>query len=117
MAPGIISDLPIHSESTQSGANGTNGVHKKSAYPEPLKPSGKLDEFQWEDATPIIGREYPSVNIVDDLMNASNADELLRDLAIASKDHGDDPIKVIKLTFFAVSQRGVVFFRSQGRIE
>lgn len=80
MAPGLVSDIPVHSEHTQ---NGTNGVHK--SFPKPLNPSGKLDEFKWEDATPVIGREYPTVNIVDDLMNASNADELLRDLAITSK--------------------------------
>lgn len=79
MAPGLVSDIPVHSESTP---NGTNGVHK--GFPKPLTKSGVLDEFKWEDATPVIGREYPTVNIVDDLLNASNADELLRDLAITS---------------------------------
>jgi hypothetical protein len=83
MAPGIVSDLPVHSESAPNGT--TNGVHKEKYFPQPLRPSGKLDEFKWEDATPVIGREYPTVNIVDDLMNASNADELLRDLAITSR--------------------------------
>jgi hypothetical protein len=83
MAPGIVSDLPIHSEPALNGT--TNGVRKETKFPQPLRPSGKLDEFKWEDATPVIGREYPSINIVDDLMNASNADELLRDLAITSK--------------------------------
>lgn len=86
MAPALVSDVPIHSEPTQKG---NNGVHKKAAYPQPLKLSGALNEFTWEDATPVIGREFPTVNIVDDLMNSSNADELLRDLAITSKpnDH------------------------------
>lgn len=81
MAPGIISDIPVHSESVQNG----NGVHAKSSYREPLKPSGALEQFAWEDATPVIGREFPTLNIVDDLLNATNADELLRDLAITSK--------------------------------
>lgn len=81
-------------------------------YPAPLQKSGVLDsKFQFEETTPVIGREYSSVNIVDDLLNATNADELIRDLAVTS----ESPI----LTAFAiqpnksVSERGVVFFRSQ----
>ena len=79
MAPGIISDLPMHSESS------ANGNGNKTSYPKPLKLSGALDAFAFEDATPVIGREYPTLNIVDDLLNASNADELLQDLAINSR--------------------------------
>ncbi|EJT78376.1 hypothetical protein GGTG_03477 [Gaeumannomyces tritici R3-111a-1] len=60
-----------------------------------LKLSGALDKFSYEETTPITGREYLDVNIVDDLINAENADDLLRDLAIT------------------ISTRGVVFFRSQ----
>ena len=30
-------------------------------------------------------QEYPDVNIVEDILNASNADDLIRDLAITSK--------------------------------
>ena len=80
MAPGLVSDLPVHSDSVQNG----NGVHSKIPHREPLKLSGELDKFAWEDATPVIGREYPTLDIVDDLLNASNSDELLRDLAITS---------------------------------
>ncbi|KAJ8112602.1 hypothetical protein OPT61_g5063 [Boeremia exigua] len=70
-----------------------------ATYPSPLQKSGALDEkFQFEEATPVIGREYPTVNIVDDLLNASNADELIRDLAIT------------------ISERGVVFFRAQNNL-
>lgn len=55
-------------------------------YPSPLQKSGALDsKFKFEEATPVIGREYPSVNIVDDILNAADADELIRDLAITSK--------------------------------
>ena len=54
-------------------------------YAEPLKLSGALDHFKHEETTPIIGREFIDVNIVDDLLNAENADERLRDLAITSK--------------------------------
>jgi hypothetical protein len=54
-------------------------------YPEPLKVSGALDHFRHEETTPVIGREFLDVNIVDDILNAENADERLRDLAITSK--------------------------------
>lgn len=52
----------------------------------PLKKSGVLDTtLEYDELTPVIGREYPKTNIVDDLLNAPNSDELLRDLAITSK--------------------------------
>jgi hypothetical protein len=54
-------------------------------YPEPLTLSGALDHFKYEETTPIIGREFLDVSIVDDFLNAENADERLRDLAIISK--------------------------------
>jgi hypothetical protein len=55
-------------------------------YPAPLTKAGALDSrFKYEEATPVIGREYPDVNIVDDILDASDADELIRDLAITSK--------------------------------
>ncbi|KAF4995227.1 hypothetical protein FGRMN_5258 [Fusarium graminum] len=67
-------------------------------YPEPLIPSGALDKFKYEESTPVIGREYSTVNLVDDIINAENADDLIRDLAIT------------------ISQRGVVFFRAQDNL-
>ena len=54
-------------------------------YPEPLLLSGALDKFNHEELTPVIGREYPGVNLVDDIINAKNSDELIRDLAITSE--------------------------------
>jgi hypothetical protein len=54
------------------------------SFPNPLKQSGALEKFSYEETTPVIGREFLNVNIVDDLLNASNADELIRDLAITS---------------------------------
>ncbi|KAH7070105.1 hypothetical protein FB567DRAFT_613358 [Paraphoma chrysanthemicola] len=68
-------------------------------FPTPLTKSGVLDsKFKFEEATPVIGREYPNANIVDDILNAPNADELIRDLAIT------------------ISERGVVFFRAQDNL-
>ncbi|KAJ5692110.1 hypothetical protein N7462_001533 [Penicillium macrosclerotiorum] len=67
-------------------------------YPEPLKLSGALEQFAFEDTTPVIGREFLDVNIVDDLLNSPNSDDLVQDLAIT------------------ISQRGVVFFRAQDNL-
>ena len=61
---------------------------------EPLKPTGCLDTYEYIELTPVIGREYPTLQLID-LYRAKNRDELLRELAII------------------VSQRGVVFFRHQ----
>ncbi|KAF2730067.1 taurine dioxygenase family protein [Polyplosphaeria fusca] len=85
MAPGILSD---------ASADGNIPTRAKYQF-EPLKPTGALDKFGFEDVTPVIGREFPSLNIVDDLLNAEDADVLLRELAVT------------------ISRRGVVFFRAQ----
>ncbi|RQM08841.1 hypothetical protein DH86_00002965 [Scytalidium sp. 3C] len=70
---------------------------KKAALSTPkeyLKSSGVLEQFEYFDVTPVIGREFANVNLVD-WLKAPNSDELLRELALT------------------ISQRGVVFFRSQ----
>ncbi|OJD36121.1 family taurine catabolism dioxygenase [Diplodia corticola] len=59
-----------------------------------LKPSGALDQFESFEVTPIIGTEFKNVNLVD-WINAPNADELIKELAVT------------------ISRRGVVFFRAQ----
>ncbi|KAK8213424.1 hypothetical protein M8818_002724 [Zalaria obscura] len=69
-------------------------VSSTSSTREPLQYSGSLDQYESDDVTPSIGTEFPGANLVD-FLNAPNADELLRDLAIK------------------ISQRGVVFFRKQ----
>lgn len=61
---------------------------------QPLKLTGVLDQFEHNDVTPVIGREYTTVQLRD-LLNAPNADDLIRELAIV------------------ISRRGVVFFRGQ----
>lgn len=76
MAPGLLSD---HTESTNGVAEQTKPVTR-----EPLKLSGSLDRYEFDDTTPVIGREFPTLNIVDDILNAPNADELIKDLAVTS---------------------------------
>jgi hypothetical protein len=60
---------------------------------QPLKLSGALDAFKSFDVTPVIGREFPTVNLVD-WLNAPNSDELIRDLAITSKSTSFTEISV-----------------------
>lgn len=50
----------------------------------PLKSTGVLDKYESFDVTPVIGKEFPTANLVD-WINAPNADELLRELALTSK--------------------------------
>lgn len=86
----------------------------------PLELSGALTKFSFEETTPEIGREYNHVNIVDDLMSAENADDLLRDLAITSRSPrliGGNSLasctRNLTQSSTIVSRRGVVFFRAQ----
>ncbi|KAM0706902.1 hypothetical protein Q7P35_006232 [Cladosporium inversicolor] len=96
MAPAIIEDHAVHEVSFKNKEASKEATQQR--YPEPLKLSGALNHFKHEDTTPIIGREFIGVNIVDDLLNGENADERLRDIAIT------------------ISQRGVVFFRAQDNL-
>lgn len=91
MAPAIVEDVP--SQDVPSTKETT-----EQKYPEPLKPSGALDQFKFEETTPVIGREFIGVNIVDDILNADNADERLRDLAITSMANTCPIVKSRQLT-------------------
>ncbi len=59
----------------------------------PLKNSGSIDHLEYVDVSPIIGREYSTAKLKD-ILNASNSDAQIRDLAIT------------------ICERGVVFFRA-----
>ena len=62
---------------TQNGHANTNNVKL------PLTPNGSLDNYERNDLTPCIGREFPTANLVD-MMQAPNSDELLTELALTS---------------------------------
>ena len=86
MAPAVLEDesvysIPIHAKKVALGQS-----------------TQALDSLDHVDLTPVIGREFGSANIVDDILNASNSDELLKQLAIT------------------ISRRGVVFFRKQNNL-
>jgi Taurine catabolism dioxygenase TauD, TfdA family len=78
------------------------GVHQVR---EPLKASGSLNSFEKFDVTSVIGTEFTEGVQLTDLLSAPNSDDLIRDLAIL----GIHFSRCANL----VSQRGVVFFRSQ----
>lgn len=79
MAPSAT--LPIRTSASLPDADVSRPRNEK-----PLKKSGILDAaFEYDELTPVIGREYPKTNIVDDLLNAPNSEQLLRDLAITSE--------------------------------
>lgn len=65
-------------------ADTTVNDNGQTEFPAPLQASGALDKYEHEDITPVIGREYPHLNVVNDLLDSPDGDELIRDLAIAS---------------------------------
>ena len=50
----------------------------------PLELKGVLEEFEYFDVTPVIGREFKDVDVVA-WLQSPNSDELIRDLAITSR--------------------------------
>jgi len=72
-------------------------VRSKGLRYQPFKQTGVLNSYESFDVTPVIGREFPTAKLVE-WLEAPNSDELLRDLAIT------------------ISERGVVFFRSQDEL-
>ncbi|KAK5685246.1 hypothetical protein LTS10_003323 [Elasticomyces elasticus] len=99
MAPGLIETEHIHDGVSQVSLKDSLKTGTKSRYETdgPLKSNGALDHLESFDITPVIGREFPTTNLVE-LINSPNADELLRELA------------------YTISSRGVVFFRKQDNL-
>ncbi len=57
----------------------------KAAAAKPwVKSTGALEQYEHIELTPVIGREYPHVNLVS-LLQAPNSEELLRELALTSR--------------------------------
>ncbi|KAK4503110.1 hypothetical protein PRZ48_006537 [Zasmidium cellare] len=82
-------NVPLHANNGHSNGNGVKTT--------PLKPTGVLDHYEHFDLTPVIGREFPNVDLVE-WLKAPNADELLTELA------------------YTISSRGVVYFRKQDNL-
>ncbi len=68
----------------QNGGNHINGKNGHASDVKlPMTSNGSLDRYTYVDLTPCIGREFPTANLVD-MMNASNSDDLLAELALTS---------------------------------
>lgn len=78
MAPSAVDTAPVEAPRVSKAA-----FTEKIEHREPLKTTGVLDAYEWFDTTPVIGREFPKASLVE-WLQAPNADELLRDLAITS---------------------------------
>jgi hypothetical protein len=74
---------------TEAEVQTTSTVHpgKLEALTSNAKPfprrNGPLSKYEYFETTPVIGREYPSLNLVE-LLQASNSEELLKELALTS---------------------------------
>ena len=68
---------------------------KAKKQQQPLQLSGALDKYESFDTTPVIGREFPTANLVE-WLESPDSDALIRDLAITSEyppkpgEDGDD---------------------------
>lgn len=80
MAP-IATTLEDASENLALKNRHSNG---QGARTTPIQPTGALDRYEHFDLTPVIGREFPKVDLVE-LLQAPNSVELLTELAYTSK--------------------------------
>jgi hypothetical protein len=69
-----------------SVAETIRGGHEQArpSISQPLEYSGSLDSFSHLDLTPVIGREYTGLQVVD-ILSSSECDRLIRDLAVTSR--------------------------------
>lgn len=83
MSPSLVSD-DAHDDSVPQATHEEPKVASQSLLREPLKPTGAIECFEHFDVTPCIGREFRNVNLAE-WLEAPNANDLLKDLAITSK--------------------------------
>lgn len=77
MAPTATENNPVTEAISNLKLGGSNLIR------EPVKPTGALDQYESFDVTPVIGREYKNVDLVE-WLRAPNSNELLRELAYTS---------------------------------
>lgn len=89
MAPSVDVVVPTPVAAAKTTLN--QETSQKTPIREPLKYSGTLDEYKSFDVTPVIGREFPEIQLTDIL----NDDAKLRDLAITGNCLCQIPRKTI----------------------
>lgn len=80
-----------------------------SRLEKPLVSSGSLEQYEHANVTPVIGEEFPTLQLSEILHD----DAKIRDLAILGTSPSLQWLSPRIPTIDTVSQRGVVFFRSQ----
>lgn len=75
------------SNDTEANIVGGN-AQARSRLSKPLVYSGTLDNYKNADITPVIGREYEGLQVVD-LLKAD--DQVIKDLAVTSKKESCSP--------------------------
>ena len=78
-----LHDTPIGSTNNNAKYSAPAGAHTQCT--KPLTYSGLLDPWPYRDVTPVIGREFKTLQVLD-LLENPNSDQLIRDLAITSND-------------------------------
>jgi hypothetical protein len=79
MAPPAAVEVATHPQAYHNGPTKTvPKTHNSNTLDKPLKYSGSLDQYGSFDTTPVIGREFPTLQISDIL----NDDNKIRDLAV-----------------------------------
>lgn len=91
---GEHSPAGAHSINGEASVNGVHNIGQHPSegnFPQPLKLSGALDQFESFRSTPCIGTEFPKASLVE-WLRAPNSDELIRDLAVTSTVPSDHSI-------------------------
>jgi hypothetical protein len=83
MAPSIDVVSPSVSPTIDNIKRSVQKLTASDLIREPLRYSGSLNEYRSFDVTPVIGREFPEVQLTDILHD----DEKLRDLAITGQQY------------------------------
>lgn len=82
MAPSAIS-TQIEETLEHVSLKGQSNNTEVNLINRPLALTGVLDQYESFELTPVIGKEFPTANLVD-WLHAPNADQLIRDLAVTS---------------------------------
>ena len=112
MAPAVV-ETPSHDTIPQKPQNGTSSGY---LLRKPLVSTGALDKYDSYDITPVVGREFPHLDLTE-LINAPNADELLAELALTSTQHSlERTVRSDKLTHELVQSPSAASSSSANKI-
>lgn len=75
-----VSKLPVGPEDVLEEED----FRVRTGHREPLKSNGLLDQYEKFEVTPVLGREYVNLKLVD-ILRAPNSDDLIQELALTSE--------------------------------